>query len=69
MDECIIFDARVLINGWFLALTLLEAGVLLVDDEALALTDDDLAIHGSALDAAADLHGVSLRLSGECTRR
>jgi hypothetical protein len=53
----------------FLALTLLETGVLLVDDEALALADDDLAIHGSALNAAADFHGGSLWLSDWCSRR
>jgi hypothetical protein len=39
-----------------LSLTLLEARVLLVDDEPLALSNDDLAILGASLDAAADFH-------------
>jgi hypothetical protein len=33
------------------ALTLLEARILLVDDQALALADNDLAVTGTALDA------------------
>lgn len=33
------------------ALTLLETGILLIDDEALALADHDLAVAGAALDA------------------
>jgi hypothetical protein len=33
------------------ALTLLQTGILLVDDEALALTDHDLAVASAALDA------------------
>ena len=45
------------------ALTLLETGILLVDDEALALSDHDLAVSGTALDARTNLHGVLLLLS------
>jgi len=33
------------------ALTLLEARILLVDDQPLALADNDLAVTGAALDA------------------
>jgi hypothetical protein len=39
------------------ALALLETLVLLVDDEPLAFANDDLAILGASLDAAADFHG------------
>ena len=41
------------------ALTLLQSGVLLVDDETLAFADNDLAIAGSSFNAAADFHNFS----------
>ena len=42
------------------ALARLQAGVLLVDHEAPALADDDLAVLRATSDAAADFHGVRL---------
>jgi hypothetical protein len=43
------------------ALSLLEARILLVDHQSLALADDDLAVAGTALDAGTNLHGGLLR--------
>jgi hypothetical protein len=41
------------------ALSLLQSGVLLVDDETLAFADNDLAIAGSSFNTAADFHNFS----------
>jgi hypothetical protein len=41
-----------------LALPLLQAGVLLVNDEPLATSADDLAILGPSLDAAFNFHSA-----------
>ena len=38
------------------ALPLLQAWVLLIDDKALALSDDDLAVECAALNTASDFH-------------
>ena len=47
------------LGGWFRsALSLLQPWVLLVDDESLALSNDDLAIECLSLDAAPDFHGM-----------
>jgi hypothetical protein len=40
-----------------LTLTLLEAGVLLVDDVQLAVAADNLAIHAALLNGGFDFHG------------
>jgi hypothetical protein len=41
------------------ALALLEPRILLVDDQTLALADNDLAVTGASLDAGTNLHGES----------
>ena len=41
-----------------LTLTLLEAGVFLVDDVELAITADQFAVHATLLDGGFDFHGA-----------
>jgi hypothetical protein len=49
---------------WGSALTLLEAGVLLVDNEQLALASDDLAVRAAFFDCRSDFHILCFASAG-----
>jgi len=47
-----------------LALSLFEAGILLIYDKSFAFSDNDLAIFGASFNAASDFHNGKFQFLG-----